>query len=338
MPKHLSRDKKIEVVTLSKAGKSLREIVELTQCSLTSVHRTLKKEKHGIGLDRKRGSGRPFGLTIPLKNFLVKKIEEDPTKTVRQHTQEASNIFNICLKRRSINNYINYLGFGCHSPLRKPLLKSVHIEKRLTVCKEWIYWTDDRWKQIIFSDETKINLRNSDGTLKIWRKKGERYNPKNVVNTVKYSGGSVMFWGCFSFNGVGKLVVIDGIMDRFIYLDILNNNLFESARLMGLTEFSFQQDNDPKHTSGIVKTFFTRKNIFVIDHPPQSPDLNPIENLWAHIKQNLNGKNFTNRNDLIDEVFNIWNRIPKSLCEKLVLSMKKRAREVIIAKGGHIDY
>ena len=143
------------------------------------------------------------------------------------------------IKKRSFINYLHVLGFKSRSPIKKPLLKTTHITNRLNACKEWLFWTDSKWKQIIFSDETKINLRNSDGIQKIWRREGTRSDPNNIISTVKYAGGSVMFWGCFGYYGVGKLVVINGIMDRFQYLDIINNNLFESAQLMGLQQYFF---------------------------------------------------------------------------------------------------
>ncbi len=86
-----------------------------------------------------------------------------------------------------------------------------------------------------------------------------------------------MVWGCFSYHGVGLLVFIDGIMDPVKYVNILSNNLEDSARLMGLENYTFQQDNDPKHTSRLAKNYFEDKSIDLLPWPPQSPDLNPIE-------------------------------------------------------------
>ncbi|KAF7690812.1 Transposable element Tcb2 transposase [Cucumispora dikerogammari] len=101
-----------------------------------------------------------------------------------------------------------------------------------------------------------------------------------------------MFWGCFLKYGVGKLKVIDGIIDKYGYVDILRSNLEASAEKFGLVAYKFQQDNDPKHTSGYARKYMSRNNIDVLVCPPQSPDLNPLENLWAYIKQKLRGKKF----------------------------------------------
>ena len=49
----------------------------------------------------------------------------------------------------------------------------------------------------ILIDETKIELFSHNDVSHVWRKKGEAYNPKNTVSTVKHGGGSIMMWGCF---------------------------------------------------------------------------------------------------------------------------------------------
>lgn len=70
-----------------------------------------------------------------------------------------------------------------------------------------------------------------------------------------------MVWACFSYYGIGRLVFIDGTMDAVKYVSILANNLPQSASEMGLSEFIFQQDNDPKHTSKLAEVFFTKNHI-----------------------------------------------------------------------------
>ena len=137
---------------------------------------------------------------------------------------------------------------------------------------------------------------------------------------------------------MGKLKVIDGIMDKYGYVDILRSNLEASAEKFGLVDYKFQQDNDPKHTSGYAREYMLRNNIDVLVWPSQSPDLNPIENLWAYIKQKLRGKSFSKKTDLIAHVVEIWENIPVEFCEKLVKTMFDRINQVLRSKGGYTDY
>jgi DDE superfamily endonuclease len=199
-------------------------------------------------------------------------------------------------------------------------------------------WAKADWDEVIFSDECKFNLFYSDGIQRVWRKPGSRYEPKNLRPTVKYGGKSVMAWGCMSSKGVGKLIFIEGNMNSLDYVRILADNLGVSAAEMGLFDYIFQQDNDPKHTSGLARLFFSERGIRVLEWPSQSPDLNPIEHLWAYMKRRLAELAPKNINQLKSFLIEIWNTIPQEFLQKLVASMPKRCEEVIKARGGHTSY
>ena len=106
---------------------------------------------------------------------------------------------------------------------------------------------DDFWKEIIWSDESKFELQ-SKRRQYVWRKVGEEYDQACIQTTVKYPG-KVNVWGCFSWHGLGELVVIDGNLDAKQFVSILHDNLQLSAHSMGFgDQYIFQQDNDPNHT------------------------------------------------------------------------------------------
>lgn len=90
----------------------------------------------------------------------------------------------------------------------------------------------------------------------MWRKPNTKLKIRHLHQTVKHGDGSIMVWGCMAASGTGNLIFIDGILDKYKYLNILKNNLKEHARKLGLLEdFHFQQDNNPKHTARIVKVW-----------------------------------------------------------------------------------
>ncbi len=85
----------------------------------------------------------------------------------------------------------------------------------------------DYWNHVLWSDETKINLFDSNGVKRVWRQPDEEYKDKVkcVLPTVKHGGGSVMVWGCMSAAGTGELQFIEGTMNANMYCEILKQSM-----------------------------------------------------------------------------------------------------------------
>ncbi|GFW85746.1 transposable element Tcb2 transposase [Trichonephila clavipes] len=116
---------------------------------------------------------------------------------------------------------------------------------------------------------------------KIWRKNKTALEPQNALPTLKHGGVNVMVSGCVAHNGAGNLAFIDNKMNALACIDVLRHNLLDSAKKLSMENiFIFQQDNDPKHIAIVTKTWLLYHDPRRHETPPQSPDLNPIENLW----------------------------------------------------------
>ena len=123
------------------------------------------------------------------------------------------------------------------------------------------------------------------------------------------------------------------------YINVLDKCLMPTIEKLQTDEFIFQDDNAPCHRSKKVNEWINWKNINRMDWPAQSPDLNPIENLWSILKMKIKKSNPSNKNELIKTIKDTWkNEISKDLIESLALSMKNRIHKVLEAKGGHIPY
>ena len=151
-----------------------------------------------------------------------------------------------------------------------------------------------------------------------------------------------MFWGCMSIHGPGFGCRIDGNLNADLYVQILDGEMLDSVQLFGFDRdsFVFQHDNDPKHSSIRTREWLISNKIHVLDWPAQSPDLNPIEHLWAHIKRQLADYNEApvGMNELWLRVEAEWDKIEKETCVNLIHSMPRRVAAVLKAKGGYTKY
>ena len=151
-----------------------------------------------------------------------------------------------------------------------------------------------------------------------------------------------MVWGCMLWDGPGYACRIDGRMDGDLYIKILQEDLQESLNYFGKDagDVIFQQDNDSKHTCKKAQTWFQDHDFNVLSWPAQSPDLNPIEHLWDHLKRKLSEQEVAPKGmmELWERVEEEWNKIEAGVCQNLIESMPRRVAAVLKAKGAYTKY
>lgn len=197
---------------------------------------------------------------------------------------------------------------------------------KVTLCKFYYY---------------RFQLFKQPGAQYVRRRRGEAYHPDCIVPTVKYSGGSIMVWGCMSAVGVGELFVCEGRMNSQHYIQMLEEVLEPSALKLfdgEVPQYYFQQDNAPCHKSQQSVRWFSDNNVRLLDWPAQSPDLSPIEHLWQILKVKVAKHVCKHKNILKQTIFEEWEKISVDECYHLVASMPKRVRAVIKAGGGSTKY
>ena len=138
-------------------------------------------------------------------------------------------------------------------PRKTPLLKPRHVKARLAFARANINKDSSFWSSVLWSDETKMELFGHRDVAYVWRKKGEAFKSKNTVPTVKHSA-NIMLWACFAASGPGNLVKEERIKKKEQYIQILHENVKQSARKLALRRnWVFQQDNVPKHSARVIK-------------------------------------------------------------------------------------
>ena len=225
---------------------------------------------------------------------------------------------------RTVRRRLNDFGLQGCIVKKKPLVCRRNRLKRLDFAKKYALKPVTFWKRMLWSDETKVNLFNSDKKVYARRPQNKEMDRRYTSKTVKHGGCSVMVLGCFSWLGLGPIVRINGIMDQIGYKNILERDMEPFAYDCLPLKWIFMHDNDPKHKAKSVTKWIEEKRICILDWPAQSPDLNPIENLWKEVKLLIKPQNIKNKDQLWHEIPEAWKSIPTEKCEKLVESMPQR--------------
>ena len=221
---------------------------------------------------------------------------------------------------------------------KKPLFSKRNLVSRLKFAKQHVHKDLSFWQNVLWTDESMFNRFVSDGKQYVRRPQNQELSPRYTLKTVKHGGGNVVVWGSFSWCGVGPLHRIQGIINQHIYKEILENVMLSYAEENLSLVWKFQQDKDPKHTTKSVQMWFNAKKINVLEWPAQSPDLNPIENLWEEVDRSINRSTATNLDRLWIEIKAAWDAITPERCQKLISSMGCHCQAVIDSKGYPTKY
>ena len=328
------------VINLLKEGFSVHQIESKTGLGKSTIGR-IKKE---VDSDKENSKGgHPSKLTSKDKHVLLRQITIGKLDNAVQATHFINHAIPSPVCPQTVRNALKENNFCCIVKSKRPLLKAIHCQKHLKFAQIHVNWTVEDWKRILWSDETKINRIGSDGRVYTWKPRGEAISDRTTLPTVKHGGGNnLMVWGCMGWNGVGTLTEVEGKMNADQYCEILEHGVDESFENLEMPEGEriFQQDNDPKHTSKKAQQWFLDNGIEVLEWPPQSPDINPIEHLWTHLKRQMNTYETPPKGafELWERLAKEWTEIPPETCQRLIESMPRRMEAVIKAKGGHTKY
>src|SRR5579859_1573388 len=297
--------------------------------------------------------GRPRKLSNAAVRYLVRNAESE----CRVPFKELRNSCNIDVSIQTMRRRLQEEGIRKWRAVKRPLLTQKHANERLAWARAHRNWTVDDWKRVIWSDETAVQ-KDSNGTG-YWvfrhQNKREKYAPQNVRMKTKNGNLSQLIWACFVGNTLGPIVFISDSINQDVYLELLRTEFDPFLNALaedGQTNLEFQQDNACPHTAKRTLKFlegFVRKyRLTIMDWLVNSPDLSPIENLWAHLKDELRkrypdtaalkGSARTIKATLQQRLHKIWWEIGEEVLNKLVEDMPKRCKEVIAARGWYTGH
>lgn len=342
--RELSIGEKEAIVKLREDGKSIRAIAKELSIASTTIWNVLKKKETTGVLSNRHRTGRPRKTTAADDRNIVRAVKKDPKTTVGEISNNLQRA-GVKVSASTVHRRLHEQKYRGYTRRCKPLISKKNRKARLDFAKRYRDEPQKFWDKVLWTDETKMNLYQSDGKAKVWRKKGSAHDPKHTSSSVKHGGGNVMAWACMASSGTGSLIFIDDVthdgsskMNSEVYRNILSANLKKDATKLIGRSFIMQQDNDPKHTAKTTKEFIRGKNWRLLDWPSQSPDLNPIEHVFYLLKRRLKGGAPQNKQQLKEAAVKAWKSITKEEFKSLVMSVGHRLDAVIASKGFATKY
>jgi transposase len=334
---HLSVGQRWAIITLHKEQHDDSYIAQRVPCDVRSVHHWISRfEQHG-NVDDEPRSGRKRKSTAEQDE----QMEQEAIKTKFTTPRRIKRKLQLDVSSRTIDRRLQEVGLFGRVARHKKKFSEDEIRQRLSFAQGYKGWTAEQWMHVFFADEKIFWGEGFCGQVWVRRPKGEALNPEYCVDQNPHPE-KVNVWGCFCGKGIGYCYIFNENMDGSMLKGILGTHLVESAELHYDVEHAeqwwFLQDNDPKHKSALVRTWLFNHGIQCIDFPPYSPDLNPIENLWANMARRVEMRPAATVEELQDVVAEEWAATPQDYLATLAQSMPARCQAVIDANGDHTKY
>ncbi|GFX72682.1 transposable element Tcb2 transposase [Trichonephila clavipes] len=286
-------------------------------------------------------SGRPRGTTPADDRYIVLQARRNRRQTAGEIARHTTQATGRPISRFTVARRLHAGGLFARRSVRCVPLTPAHRRRRSLWCREHRNWRDNEWGRVLFTDESRFSLSSDSHRILIWRERGSRNHPSNIIERDRYGGRGVLVWGSIMLGSRTDLHIFDaGSVNGTRYCNEIllpYMRLFRGA--MGL-QFLFMEDNAPCHRTVAAEQLLESEDIERMDWPARSPDLNPIEHVWDFLGRRLAARTLPPvtirelRLALQDE----WAAMPQQLIDTLILSMDRRCETCLAVRGDHISY
>jgi transposase len=313
-------------------GLSYAKIAASLAVSKSTVSKYLKMWRDRTPVSEVKPTGRPRKADDAVKRQIRSIISKNPhiaSKGMAAKLNQSSNtVESAPISDRTVRRTLKEMSYSNSLPMVVPYITDVQKNKRVDWCRKN---AKINWNHVVFSDETSVELDRCK--VRRWHPRGKR----PTVGKTKHSR-KIMFWSAISARGRAPLYAISGTVNSDRYIELLETALLPWFRENCGAAYLFQQDNAPAHVSKKTLRFLHSSDIQVLEWPPNSPDLNPIENLRAVLKEAIEKRCPSNLHDLDRIAKEEWAKIPQQKIRDAIKSMPRRMGQVLEKEGEKCDY
>jgi transposase len=329
----LTEVERAAVITLHGIGWIGRDIAEEIHCDEDTVSLWINRWNETHSLEDSERSGRPRCTTDDDDQEMGLLSDKKPTLTPKDIRREMQ----LPVSSHTISRRLDEVGLFGRVQETEHELTEFDLQRRLAFAHQYENWTDDQWARVFFSDECNFYLGHHGRTY-VRRPIGESHNPK-YMRQVKQLHGKVSLWGCFCAEGLGHAELYSGSLNSTRHRDILRHSLIPSFRQFYPNgPWFFQQDNVRFHTTPDTITYLHDKGVTLIEWPPWSPDLNPIENLWDVLKARVYARFPQTMEEMEQFIREEWQETEFKFISRVCRSMPRRLQLLLDNNGHKISY
>ena len=296
------------------------------------VFGAVQKAKNGETLRDRPRSGRPPKMTPHGKRRAMTLLKRRKTGSLRKTASR--------LRTEGVDVHFTTVGRHVRSslvfrvPRRVPIISKKNQGRRMAFAKSH---SRNKWRTTLFTDE-KLFGDPLDGKK---RPRG-RWVPKGSTPCVhtRQKAFKLMVWGGISWKGKTKLHFVEGKLNQWSYSDLCRTVYVpEGRKLFGRNGWTFMQDNATPHVALHTRRSLSKMVSVLPNWPAQSPDLNPIENVWCWMESELQLlPPATSATMLRKHLQAVWDRLDLDRIRNLIKSVPTRLKQVIRLQGGHTNY
>jgi transposase len=335
---HLSEAQRVEILTLfHRAGWNKTKIAKELQIAHSTVRLTIKR---GICTPTKP-IGRHVMLTARKRRRLIQYATKDALHRRLCYTEVAF-LAGISACRRTLTKAFETKQYYRRKAAEKPLLTPIHMVKRTTFAELHKQWQFDMWKRVEWTDKAMIRI-GGFGDIWVTRTAEEKYEPSCLTPKFRQRPG-LMIHGSISGISKGPLTIFDPNekVTAAVYsskvLPRVHQHIREMERKLGAFRGILMEDNASVHTASLTQSWHAYYGFNKMVWPANSPDLNPIENVWRLLKYRI-GKRFPKTNDELRQyIIDEWDKLTVDDYIKYIHEMPSRCKAVRDSNGGHTKW
>ena len=243
----------------------------------------------------------------------------------------------IHMSKETVRQLRRIVGMRFLRPIPTCPLTQSHKDKRVVFATDWLENRINllRRTPIIFTDESKICL--AEGNSRLWRIPGQCLEGEYV--SIAQHPVQVMVWGAVGVGYKSKLFRFKETCNKETYMQMLDGQgIFEELdNQFGRGQYVFQQDNAPPHVARDTIAWIQARAHMINDWPARSPDLNPIEVMWALLKPKIDVSKIKTADELFKRTEEAWINIDQEIVDNVCSSFEARLRVVLHLRGNTLN-